>query len=125
MAPRIEPGDYIAVCPDICCNNKDIVAFRFVNDDKVTLKRYIQQGSTIILQPENPQYSPIVVTEEIELLGKVVYIIKKVKILPPILPPPIDGETIIIYYKSIKSNCGGFLCQLFTLETNLTIMKLR
>lgn len=43
-----------------CAENGQIVACR-VNDDSVTLKRFSQHGDTVVLNPENPAFAPIVV----------------------------------------------------------------
>lgn len=43
-----------------CAEDGQIVACR-VNNEEVTLKRFRQQGETVLLMPENPNYSPIIV----------------------------------------------------------------
>lgn len=43
-----------------CAENGQIVACR-VNGESVTLKRFSQMGDTVVLSPENPAFSPIVV----------------------------------------------------------------
>ena len=43
-----------------CAENGQIVACR-VNGESVTLKRFSQQGDTVVLSPANPAFSPIVV----------------------------------------------------------------
>lgn len=77
MSPRIEEGDYVVISTDSCCDNQDIVAVRFDLSGHVTLKRYVVTGDVILLKPENPKYDPIVVTDEIKILGKVIYLIRK------------------------------------------------
>lgn len=43
-----------------CAENGQIVACR-VNGDAVTLKRFSQQGDIVVLSPENPAFTPIIV----------------------------------------------------------------
>jgi DNA polymerase V len=42
-----------------------------------TIKRFVKQGSTISLHPENPDFKPIIVTEEMEfqVWGVVTYVV--------------------------------------------------
>lgn len=60
--------------------NGQIVACR-VNNDEATLKRFRQDGNTVILMPENPDYNPIVLNTDqfvngyAEILGVVKQII--------------------------------------------------
>lgn len=54
------PGDLVIIRTQQCADNGQIVACR-VNGDEATLKRFKQQGDTVILLPENPNYEPIIV----------------------------------------------------------------
>lgn len=49
--------------------------------EEITVKRLLIESNQIILMPENPAYSPIVITEEIEfkILGVVTHVIHKTK----------------------------------------------
>lgn len=61
MEPKISTGDLVLIRKQNYADNGQIVAAR-VNGDEATLKRYKQQGSTILLLPENPAYNPYVVS---------------------------------------------------------------
>ena len=56
----IMPGDYVLIRQQTCAENGQIIACR-LNGDEATLKRYNRQGDTIVLSPENPAYSPLIV----------------------------------------------------------------
>jgi len=79
MYPKFLPGDYVLISSDLCCDNGDVVACRFCDSGHVTLKKYVEdETGVIILLPENPKYTPIVVSEKIEILGKVIFMQRKV-----------------------------------------------
>ena len=67
-----------------CAEDGQIVACR-VNNEEVTLKRFRQQGDTVLLMPENPNYSPIIVpvsdfeNGSAQILGVLVQIIIDVR----------------------------------------------
>lgn len=54
----IYPGDLVLVKMQPCAENGQIVAC-LINSEEATLKRFYKRGDAIILQPENPKYSPI------------------------------------------------------------------
>ena len=58
---NIFEGDLVLVekCP--CAENGQIVAC-IINGEEATLKRFYRQKDTVILQPENPAYPPIIVS---------------------------------------------------------------
>ena len=63
-------GDLLAVRKTQQARNGQIVVARL--GDEVTVKRYQQQGNTITLFPENPDFDPILVdahTEDFVLEG--------------------------------------------------------
>lgn len=63
----ILPGDLVLIRRQTCADNGQIVAAR-VNGDEATLKRFKQQGDTVLLLPENPSYEPrIVSVKEFEM----------------------------------------------------------
>lgn len=59
----IHSGDLVLIRKQSCADNGQIVAAR-VNGDEATLKRFQQQGNTILLLPENPNYEPRIVSEK-------------------------------------------------------------
>ena len=56
----INTGDLVLVKQQSCAENGNIVVC-MVNGDETTLKRYFLQGETVILQPENSDYTPVIV----------------------------------------------------------------
>jgi repressor LexA len=56
----IPNGCTVMIIRQPCAENGQIVACR-VNGESVTLKRFSQQGDTVVLSPANPAFSPIVV----------------------------------------------------------------
>ena len=81
VGARIHDGDivYIRRQPDV--ESGEIAAVLI--GEEATLKRVYKKGSSVILQPENPAYEPLVfVREEInelQILGKAVYFLSRVK----------------------------------------------
>ena len=61
MEPKIRTGDLVLIRRQPCAEDGQIVAAR-VNGDEATLKRYKQQGDTVLLLPENPAYEPRIVS---------------------------------------------------------------
>ena len=60
METKIHTGDLVLIRKQTCANDGQIVAAR-VNGDEATLKRYKQQGDTVLLLPENPSYEPYII----------------------------------------------------------------
>lgn len=63
-------GDYVIVEQCDTAANGEIIAALI--EDSATVKRYYQEDGHIRLQPENAAMEPIIVTEDIRILGKVV-----------------------------------------------------
>jgi len=57
----IYDGDLVLVKEQNCADNGDIVVC-LTNEYEATLKRFHQQGDMVVLQPENPVHSPILVS---------------------------------------------------------------
>ena len=68
-------GDLVIVRPTEEAANGEIVVALL--DDEATVKRYFLESDAIRLQPENPDYEPIM-TREVELLGRVIGVFRKV-----------------------------------------------
>jgi len=67
--------DLVIVRPaDEAANGEIIVALL---GDEATVKRYFREADAIRLQPENPDYEPII-TREAEILGRVIGVFRKV-----------------------------------------------
>jgi repressor LexA len=81
IGARIHDGDivYIRLQPDV--ENGEIAAVLI--DDEATLKRVYKKRDSLVLQPENPAYEPLIFVREemnsIRILGKAVCFFSKVK----------------------------------------------
>lgn len=74
MSPTIPNGAHVIIRKQKDAENGELVAVRVNGDTEATLKRLKKQGDTIILMPDNPSYSPIVVDQNnpVSIIGKVV-----------------------------------------------------
>lgn len=68
-------GDYILVKQQNTAVNGDIVAALL--EDEATVKRFFREENHIRLQPENPSYDPIIVGDNLTILGKVIGLFRK------------------------------------------------
>ncbi|HOB21041.1 MAG TPA: transcriptional repressor LexA [Candidatus Atribacteria bacterium] len=68
-------GDYIMVKQQNTANNGDIVAALI--GDEATVKTFYKEKGHIRLQPENPSYEPIIVEDDLTILGKVIGLFRK------------------------------------------------
>ena len=81
IGARIQDGDivYIRQQPDV--ENGEIAAVLI--DNEATLKRVYKKNESIILQPENPAYEPLIFVREemnnIRILGKAVCFLSRVR----------------------------------------------
>lgn len=75
MEPRIHDGDYALVRRQPTLNNGDLGVMVF-GEGEGTLKKYVQRGNAVILQPFNPEYEAKVIRgeelEQLYIVGKVV-----------------------------------------------------
>ena len=67
-------GDIIIARQQSDADNGDIVVALL--DDGATVKRFFRDPDAVRLQPENPEYAPLV-TQEVQILGKVALSIRK------------------------------------------------
>jgi repressor LexA len=77
---HIKEGDLALVRPQPTAENRDIVVAMVGGE--ATLKRFYREGDQIRLQPENPNYSPIIIREgdgELSIVGKVVGIYRQME----------------------------------------------
>ena len=76
MEPRISDGDLALVHRQNTLDNGDLGVLVYGLDGEGTLKKYIQRGNAVVLQPFNPNYEELVIKgEELDHLyiaGKVV-----------------------------------------------------
>ena len=73
MSPRINSGDIVIISPNTPVYNRNIAAVS-LNDDERTLKRIMFiDPDTVLLQPENDKYDPIVCQRNmLKIIGKVI-----------------------------------------------------
>lgn len=76
---NIHTGDILVVDRSLPAKNKDIILA--ILDGSFTVKRLLKNTDGMYLQPENPEYKPIKITEEMgfEVWGVVTAVIKKFK----------------------------------------------
>ena len=76
MEPRIQDGDLALVHRQSTLENGDLGVFIYGDDGEGTLKKYIQRGNSIILQPFNSSYEDLVIKggelDHLYIAGKVV-----------------------------------------------------
>ena len=71
----ILPGDVVIVRPAEDATNGEIVVALL--EDEATVKRFYREADAVRLQPENPDYDPIV-TRDVEIIGRVIGVFRKV-----------------------------------------------
>ena len=75
-------GDLVLVRRQDSAHSNDIVVAMIASDatgeGEVTVKRYVRDGSRVVLKPENPTMAPIVVDpkREFRILGKVIGLLR-------------------------------------------------
>jgi len=67
--------DYIVARKQNYANNGDIVV-ALIDDEETTIKRYFRELKQIRLQPENDAYPPILGTDNIHVMGKVIAVFR-------------------------------------------------
>ena len=68
-------GDFVVVKQQNTANNGDIVVALI--GDEATVKTFYRQKDHIVLQPENDAYDPIIVKDDVSILGKVTALFRK------------------------------------------------
>lgn len=63
-------GDYVIIEQGNTAENGEIIAALI--DDSATVKRYFKENGYIRLQPENDTMNPIIINDDIRILGKVI-----------------------------------------------------
>ena len=71
----IQPGDILIVDRSVEAQNNDVIIA--VINGEFTVKRLIVKNDVYILQPENPKYKSLIITDtlEFEIWGKVISLI--------------------------------------------------
>ncbi len=70
-------GDYVVVKQQSTAMNGDIVVALI--EDEATVKTFYKEKDHYRLQPQNDAYKPIIVTENLSILGKVIALFRKFK----------------------------------------------
>jgi repressor LexA len=68
-------GDYLIARKQNSASNGDIV-IALIDGEETTCKRYFRELRRIRLQPENEKYEPIIGTDNIQVIGKVISVIR-------------------------------------------------
>jgi repressor LexA len=69
-------GDLVAVRSQKDARDGEIVA-ALIDGEEATVKRLRRRDGKVILEPENPAYEPMVFTDNVELVGKVVSVLRR------------------------------------------------
>ena len=76
MEPRIQDGDLALVHKQDTLENGDLGVLIYGDEGEGTLKRYIQRGNCVVLQPFNPAYNELVIKGDdlnrLHIAGRVV-----------------------------------------------------
>jgi repressor LexA len=72
----IMEGDLVAVRSQKDARDGEIVA-ALINGEEATVKRLRRRDGKVILESENPAYPPMVFTDGVELVGKVVSVLRR------------------------------------------------
>lgn len=70
--------DLVVVRRQPDASNGDLVA-ALVDGEEATIKRFRREGGRVTLIPENPAYQPMVFTEGVEVIGKVVAVLRAIR----------------------------------------------
>ena len=71
----IQDGDLVIARKQSTAEDREIV-IALVGSDEATVKRYFKEDDGVRLQPENPDFSPLV-TRDVQILGRVTLAIKR------------------------------------------------
>lgn len=72
----IHQGDLVAIHSQSDAEDGEIVA-ALIDGEEATIKRLRREAGKVILVSENPAYEPMVFTEGVELIGKVVSVLRR------------------------------------------------
>ena len=72
----IFPGDLVAIRSQKDARDGEIVA-ALIDGEDATVKRLRRKDGKVILESENPNYEPMVFSEGVELIGKVVSVLRR------------------------------------------------
>jgi repressor LexA len=72
----IHPGDLVAIHKQSDANDGEIVA-ALIDGEEATVKRLRRRDGKVILESANPAYEPMVFTGGVELIGRVVTVLRR------------------------------------------------
>ncbi len=72
----IFPGDLVAIRSQKDAHDGEIVA-ALIDGEEATVKRLRRIDGKVVLESENPNYEPMVFTDGVELIGKVVSVLRR------------------------------------------------
>ncbi len=72
----IFPGDLVAIRSQKDARDGEIVA-ALIDGEEASIKRLRRKDGKVILESENPAYEPMVFTEGVEVIGKVVSVLRR------------------------------------------------
>ncbi len=70
-------GDHVVVRRTPEARNGEIIA-ALIEGEEATVKRFQRDGNKVVLVSENPAYAPMEFTDGVEIIGKVVSVLRKV-----------------------------------------------
>jgi len=76
MNAGILDGDLVAVRSQRDARDGEIVA-ALIDGEEATVKRLRRRDGKVILESENPDFEPMVFSEGVELVGKVVSVLRR------------------------------------------------
>ena len=71
-------GDLVIVRKQPSAENGEIVV-ALTEDNEATVKRFYREDGFIRLQPENPDYSPLITRNNVQVLGKVIGVLRLIE----------------------------------------------
>ena len=71
-------GDFVVIRRQPDARDGELVA-ALIDGEEATVKRLRREPGRVLLLPENPDYEPIILTRGVELIGKVVAVLRRVR----------------------------------------------
>lgn len=76
MNAGIFDGDYVVVQKQPTARDGDIVA-ALIDGEEATVKRFARNADNVVLHPENEAYEPMVFSKDVDILGVVVAVLRR------------------------------------------------
>ncbi len=78
MSDGIHDGDLVVIRRQADADDGDIVA-ALIDGEEATVKRLRRSSGKVTLVPANPAYEPMVFTEGVQVLGRVVAVLRRLR----------------------------------------------